>query len=82
MMESRRIPTVNSSPSSAARGIGPTVLDRGQHRLEQLRVAAGEPGYSAHGVSVTAYEVVVVVGMVVTVAPAGTANSEAGGEVE
>ena len=31
--------------------VGPAVLDRGQHRFEQLRVAAGEPGYSAHGCS-------------------------------
>ncbi len=34
--------------------VGTTVLDRGQHRLEQLRVTAGEPGYPAHGGSVTA----------------------------
>ena len=33
--------------------VGPTVLDRSQHRFEQARVTAGEPGYSAHGGSVT-----------------------------
>ncbi len=30
------------------------VLDRGQHRVEELRVTAGEPDYAAHGGSVTA----------------------------
>ena len=33
--------------------VRPAVLDRGQHRLEQLRFAAGEAGYAAHGASVT-----------------------------
>ena len=28
--------------------VGPTVHDRSQHRFEQVRVAAGEAGYSAH----------------------------------
>jgi hypothetical protein len=55
--------------------------DRSKHRIEELRVASGEAGYSAHSVSVTAYEVVVV-GIVVTVAPGGSWNSEAAGEGE
>lgn len=55
--------------------------DRSKHRIEELRVASGEAGYSAHSVSVTAYEVVVV-GIVVTVAPGGSWKSEAAGEGE
>jgi len=62
-------------PTSQARGARSRPAS-----LEQLRVAAGETGYPAHGGSVTAYEVPE--GSVVTVAPAGNWNSEGGGEGE
>ena len=64
-----------------AEGVRPTMFDRGQHCIEKLRVVPGEPSYPAHSVFVSAYEVVAV-GMVVTVAPAGTWKSDAGGEAE